>query len=80
MQNKLCALNLDLDTRDHKSGDVTLSVTNIVPKVDTRMGHLGVSSSANLTTFDVLQSVRGKNVANVLELRAERAVRKALIR
>ena len=50
-----------------------------MPKVDTRMGHLGVTSSANFSTFDVLQSVRGKNVANVLELRAERAVRKALI-
>ena len=30
LQNKLCALNLDLDTRDHKSADVTLSVTKIV--------------------------------------------------
>ncbi len=27
-RTKLCALNLDLDTRDHKSADVTLSVTN----------------------------------------------------
>jgi len=70
LQNKLCALNLDLDTRDHKSADVTLSVTNIVdckcPALILEWGFLGVFFSANFTTFNILQSVRGQNVANAL--------------
>ncbi len=43
-----------------------------MPCIVTRLGLLGVSFSANFTTFNILQSVRGQNVANALALRAGR--------
>lgn len=63
LQNKLCALNLDLDARDHKSADLTLSVTNIVdckcPELILEWGILGFLPQQISSHLVSCSSVRG---------------------